>query len=578
VAPPEIQAAGSPRQRKPKKAAPRDHVAIARKFEEDVLSGAFPCGVLFRAAVERQRADLARTDIAYRFDADLGAKAVRFLELLPHVDGPKAGELFEAQPWQVWAVSVLHGWVSKVNGYPRFRRATLFMAKGNGKTFLAAGIALYPLCTGGTGDKVFSAATTREQAGLSFQTARHMLLKSPRLVERFGLEVGQHAIIQPASGAAYRCFSSEARSAEGVIPRLIVEDEIHAHPDRELHDNLRSSAAKRPDSQMVVISTAGFDMSPGAIGYEVYGYAKDILEGRLKDDSQFALLIEADEKDDPWDPATWRKANPNLGVSIDAVEVENEANEARQRPGKQPSFFTKRLGRWVKSAARWIPPASWDACADATLKREDFTGPAYIGVDLASTRDLTAKVLVFVSMREDGQREYSVFCDTYLPSESVTFETVSEDLRLWASEGWLTLTPGPALNLGIVQGEIAADLERMPGSEVCYDPWGAAALVQLLEPAGATCVEIRQGAKTQSEPMKALEAAILDKRLRHDGNPVLSWCIGNVLARADRNGNIAPDRENEGKKIDCAVALINAFVRAHIADVSGAGSVYAWSA
>jgi phage terminase large subunit-like protein len=118
----------------------------------------------------------------------------------------------------------------------------------------------------------------------------------------------------------------------------------------------------------------------------------------------------------------------------------------------------------------------------------------------------------------------------------------------------------------------------MPGSEVCYDPWGAAALVQLLEPAGATCVEIRQGAKTQSEPMKALEAAILDKRLRHDGNPVLAWCIGNVLARADRNGNIAPDRENEGKKIDCAVALINAFVRAHIADVSGAGSVYAWSA
>ena len=570
----QVSSTRSPRSSRGRKSA-RDYLAIAQQFQDQVLDGTFLCGRLLKAAVQRHVADLKRgPEFPFEFDAEAGARVARFVELLPHVEGPAnlVGTKIRLEPWQVWAIVVSFGWVARVSRNPRFRRITLFMPKGQGKTLLCAAIAVYVLATDKGASTILSAATARDQARQAFDAARNMLLRSPDLCERFGLVVEEHAIKRPASGAKYVPISAEARTAEGKLPRLVVEDEIHAHPKRDLHDNLRSMSAKRPDSQTLVISTAGFDMSPEAIGYEVYGYAKDILEGRVSDESQFALLLEADPEDDPWDPVTWRKANPNFGVSIDPVEVENEANEAKQRPNKQPSFLTKRLGRWVKAASYWIQPAAWEKCADTSLRREDFDGPAFLGVDLATVRDLTAKVLVFVRSRPDGEREYTVFCDSYLAEESVTLGEGNDALRTWASEGWQTLTPGVSTSLSLLLEDIRADLDRYPGSEVCYDPWSAAALVQPLNEAGVTCIQIRQGAQTMSEPMKALEAAILSGRVRHDGNPLLAWAIGNVMAKADINGNLRPTRENESRKIDPAMALINAFVRAHIAELHDAYS------
>lgn len=567
----------SRRRSRAKKAAPkkRDHAAIAAAFARDVLDGTFPAGRLLRAAVKRQVEDLKRTpsaDFPFRFDPEVGAKACRFLELLPHVEGPKTGTRVQLEGWQVWGVFTLNGWVHTVTGYPRFRRATMFMPKGQGKTFLGAGMALDPLARGKLGEKVYSAATTRDQAGLSFQTARMMLNLAPDVRDHFGLVVEQHQIVRPESGSHFKPISSEANSAEGKIPAFILEDEIHAHKTRELHDNLRSMAAKLPYSRQVVISTAGFDMSPQAIGWEVYCYARDILLGAVKDDSQFALLIEADRVHedgtavDPWKPETWRQANPNLGVSIDEVEVANEANEARQVPSKQASFFTKRLGWWVQAANAFIGDLSkWDALADPSLRLEDFAGEqAFIGGDLGSTLDLTAKVVVFARDHEDGKRHYYVFSRCFLAEDSATLRDGNDTLRVWADQGHLVLTPGPAMDVGIVLDALVGDLEAFPGSEVCLDPWGAIALVQGLNSAGYEnqVVQIRQGAKTQSPAMKELEAAVLTGRLHHTGDPVLRWCIGNLVGRTDRNGNVAPDRESDGKKIDAAVALINALVRA----------------
>lgn len=556
-------AARRKRAAKPKK---RDHVKMAAAFAASVLDGSFPAGELLVAAVKRQARDLERQSedgFPYIFDEEVGAKACRFLELLPHVEGPLKGRKVLLEPWQVWAVLVAYSWVNRVTGYPRFRRLTMFLSKGQGKTFLAAGLALHTIATGTFGEKVFSAATTRDQAGLSFQTARMQLNLAPEVRDHFGLVVEQHRIVRPESNSVFRPVSSEANSAEGILPAFILEDEIHAHKTRDLHDNLRSSAAKLPYSRQVVISTAGFDMSPQAIGYEVYCYARDILTGAVQDDSQFALLISADRQLDPWDPATWRQANPNMGVSIDPVEVANEANEAKQVPTKQPSFFTKRLGWWVQSASAWLDLGAWDKCVDPAMRRQDFDGQAgFIGLDLAQTRDLTARVAVFTEHRDDGLH-YFVFCQAYAAEQSPTFKGGNDSLRVWADMGFITRGPGAALDLNIVRDDLLEDGSRNPGSEVCYDAHFAAQLVADLEGA-VMMVKIRQGALTQSAPMKELEAAVLTGRLHHDGNPVLRWCVGNVVARADRNGNIAPDRESEGKKIDCAVALVNAMVRASL--------------
>ncbi len=558
----------APRPKPAARTGVRDHAKIAEAFAASVLDGSFPAGKLLVAAVKRQAADLKRQgpSFPYVFDVEIGAKACRFLELLPHVDGPKARENCVLEPWQVWAVVAAYSWVAKVTRYPRFRRLTLFVAKGQGKTFLAAGLALHCLATGTFSEKIYSAATTRDQAGLSFQTARMMLNFRPDVRDHFGLVVEQHQIVRPESGSHFKPISSEANSAEGKIPAFILEDEIHAHKTRDLHDNLRSMAAKVPYSRQVVISTAGFDMSPQAIGYEVFGYARDILLGTVTDDSQFALIIDADRELDPWTPETWRMANPNLGVSIDEIEVANEANEARQRPSKQPSFFTKRLNWWVQSASAWMDLDAWDKCLDKEMRIEDFgTDPAFIGIDLAQTRDLCAKVKVFTRHAEDGQRQYFVFSKGYLPGLSPTLRDGNDSLRVWARGGHLQLTPGTSMEpTRYILPEILEDLDRHPGSEVCLDPWGAVALVQELTANGYEnqVVQIRQGAKTQSAPMQELEAATLDGRVHHTGDPLLRWCVGNVIAVSDRNGNVAPNRESDGKKIDCAVALINALVRA----------------
>ena len=571
--------------------ARRDHVAIADAWAKSVLDGSTNVGKLVRLAVERQQKDLARIgspEFPYRFDAEVGAKVVRFLELLPHVEGPKAGELVVLEPWQVWAVIVLYSWVRTDTAYPRFRRGTFFMPKGNGKTFLAAGLALHTLATGGHGEKVLSAATAMKQARQSFDTARHMLLRAPALRDRLGLQVGQHAIIQPATGAAYRPLSSDAEGLEGIIPSFIIEDEIHAHPTRDVHDNLRSSGAKRPDSRLVVISTAGLDLE--GIGHEVYQYARDILQGRIQDNSQFALLVEADEGADPFCEATWRQANPNYGVSIDPVEVENEALEAKQRSSKRRSFFTKRLGWWVDGSREWMKMSAWNACGDKNLRLEDFVGvPGFGGLDLASKIDVAAKALLFVrdlpKVCPDGaencpdhqgvERHYYLFAESYL--NEVRIEDGSNaSYPGWAADGWIHSTPGNVTDFGIIKQDILDDCKQFDIKAVGSDPHNATQLTQELIAEGVEVVEVPQKVQHLSEPMKELEAAVLSGRFHHNANPVMEWMISNVMVREDANGNLFPNKKRSKGKIDGVSATLNALNRALATDIV-AGRPRVWS-
>jgi phage terminase large subunit-like protein len=546
---------------------------MASEYAESVLNGAAGAGTLVRLTVERQQRDLAAIGspgFPYVFDVQVGAKVVRFLELLPHVEGPKAGEPVQLEPWQVWTVLVLYGWLRSDTGYPRFRRGTLFMPKGNGKTFLAAGLALHTLATGGKGEKVFSAATAMKQARQSFDTARQMLLRSPDLRAHFGLSVEQHAITQVATGGAYRPLSSDADSLEGIIPSFILEDEIHAHPTRDVHDNLRSSAAKRPDSRQIIISTAGLDLE--GIGHEVYDYARDILTGRVKDPSQFALLVEADEGADPFCEATWRQANPNYGVSIDAVEIENEAREAQQRSSKRRSFFTKRLGWWVDGAREWMKITAWNACADPNLQPQQFKDdPCFVGLDLASKVDIAAKALLFVrdqpatSRDEQGnqrlERHYYLFVECYL-NEARVEDGSNASYPGWAADGWLHVTPGTVTDFGVIKQGILNDGSKYEVQAVGVDPFNATQLTQELIAEGIQVVEVPQKTMHLSEPMKELEAAVLSGRFHHNANPVMAWMISNVMVKEDANGNLFPNKKRSKGKIDGVSATLNALNRA----------------
>ena len=544
----------------------RNHSEIAARFEADVLIGAFLTGALFRAAVERQIRDHASPPEGYRWSDEEADKACEFAEYLAFPKGPKRGERFRLEPWQVWLVRVLFGWADSVTGAARFHLTTIFLPKGNGKTPLAAIIALNVMARGrAIGAKAYSAASTQKQAREVFDAAQEMLRLSPELRDEAGLVVGEHAIKGIGDNRAFEPISAEHKSAEGKVPDCVVIDEIHVHPDRKLYDNLCSAASKVDGSRVVVISTAGNDMSPQSVGWQVYSEAKEILLGNVDAPAHFALIVEADRDRDPWDPVTWRQANPNLGVSISARNFKTSADKAKAQPSGQPDFFTKRLGWWQQADNPFLDVRRWRALGDPKLSLEDID-PAdgwemFVGVDLARTRDLTTAVPVAARTRKDGKREYRVFTRwTYLPAESITLQQ-TPDLRLWATnEEWLTLVPGETMTFRPLTAEVIGLVEKFPAVTAGVDDWMAGEVENDLMAGGVTVVSVRQGAKTQSEPMKELESAILDGRLVHDGSPLTSWCAGNLLARADRNGNIAPDRKNEFKKIDPMVAIVNALV------------------
>lgn len=552
--------------------AKRDFTQIAHTWEEGVLSGKELVGELVRRAVQRQRADLDSPPAGYVFDAEAADKACALAEQLAFPKGKKRGQRFKLEPWQVWNLRCLFGWVDPVSGTPRFTRVTEFICKGNGKSPLAALIGLIVIARGkAIGAKVYSAATTQKQACNVFEPAQEMLRLSPDVQRAAGLVVCEHIIKGIGDNRTFEPISAEKRSADGSVGDVYIVDEVHQHPNRSLYDTLANNASKVEGSRLVVISTAGTDQSPTSIGWILYQEARDVLLGKADQPNHFAFIVEADRKlpdgspADPWSERTWKQANLNWGVSVSPAGFKALADSVRKDPGGQAHFFATRLGWWSKGASKWMDLNAWDAAA-REITEEDFQGKAvFLGLDYAPKLDLSAKVRVGVSLREDGQRSYVVGSLGYAPAESPTLRDNPEFLT-WAPE-WLTPIPGTVISAAQLRPEIVADVERFR-AEVCLDPFGAVELMSSLPAEGITPVEIPQNWKYHSPAMREVITALAQGRLVHDGSPLMRECLSNVVAQADRHGNTVPDRENESKKIDLAVALLNAMYRAMLADIT----------
>lgn len=554
----------------------RDYTAIAAQWEEDVLSGAIPSGSLVRRAIERQRAEVAEPPAGYAWKAEEADKACALAEELAWPKGPKRGQRIRLEPWEVWLVRAVFGWVDSVTLLPRFSKVSIWLPKGNGKSPLAAAIGIIVLARGkAIGAKVYSAAVAEKQAKNVFEPAQEMLRLSPEVREAAGLVVGEHAIKGIGDPRCFEKISAEKRSADGSVGDCYIIDEIHQHPTRHLYDVLAHNASKVDGSRLVIISTAGTDPDPQSIGWLLYGEAKAVLEGEAEAPAHFALIFEADRKradgsdTDPWDEATWREANPNYGVSISARNFRSIAEEARRDPTSQPHFLATRLGWWVRSAQKWMDPERWQAAA-IEITEEHFAGrKVFVGVDYAPKLDFTAIVQVSATLRDDGKRQYAVRSHGYLPEGSPTRHLAGfEALLEWEKAGWLTFTPGDVLDAAYLRTPIVAVTKKYRGAEVCLDPLGCIELMASLPKEGVTPIEIRQGWKSWTPAMSEIQVALSQGRIVHDGNPLMKVCMSNVVAVPKGNGAVTADRENDAKKIDLAVALINAMVRAMIADLA----------
>ena len=547
------------------------YAASAKQYAERVVSHEILTCEWVQKACKRQLDDLIRfkrKSSLYQFNPELLDRYGRpyrpadnlcaFIERLPHVKGPLASKMIVLEPWQVFILSTVFGWV-KSDGKRRFRRSYIEVPRGNAKSTLSSAVGLYMLAADREGGaEVYSLATTRDQARIVFGDAQTMARLSPGFRNRFAVNVGAHNMHVLQTGSKFEALSAEGSTLDGLNIHFGCIDELHAHKTRTVYDVVETGTGKRDNSLLWVITTAGSNRS--GICYEVRSFVTKLLNRVFEDDSQFGIIYGLDEGDDWTIKDSLIKANPNWGISVREEILTPLQAKAMQLPSAVNNFKTKHLNEWVSADKAWMDMRAWDAGTNPDLELDQFLGqPCWVGLDLASKTDIAALVMVF--QHPDTPDAYAVFGKYYLPEDTVQAAGNSQ-YEGWSHTGRLSVTPGNVIDFSWIEADLLDIASRFSVEAVAFDPFQAAQLSTRMLSEGLPMIEVRPTVLNFSEPMKTLEALVLQKKLVHDGDPVLAWMASNVVAHTDVKDNIYPRKERAENKIDGIVALIMALSRA----------------
>lgn len=578
----------------------RDYAAIATQYARDVADGRLLACKWVRLAAERHLRDLERDAQGgrYTWNPELTTaegrayrpadRACMFIELLPHIKGDWAAraERIRLEVWQIFVVASIFGWIDRKSGQHldvrttddgielpagwyfarrRFRIADLFVPRKNAKSTIAAGIGLYMLTADGEfGPEVYSGATSEDQAHEVFRPARLMAEKTPQLCERFGLVVRASNISIPDKNGKFEPIIG--KPGDGASPSCAIVDEYHEHPTEDLYDTMRTGMGARSQPLMLVITTAGDDISGPCYAHQEA--LQQVLEGVVEDESRFGIIYTIDEGVDWTTEAAIQMANPNFGVSVDPEFLMTQVRDAIRDPRKQATIKTKHFNLWVASASPWLNLHTWKSLIDPSLSIEQFRGEtADLGLDLANVTDIASRCAVF-RRTVAGEVHYFAFWRHYLPEAKID-EPENKHYQGWRREGWITATPGSMIDQGQIEEDIVADAQIVRIGDVAIDAWGAAGISASLESEGFTVVRIPMQVQHLSPPMKFIDGLVQSGRLHICADPVAVWGVANVECKPDRNDNWFPRRGNRNKKIDPALALIMAMARAMIRQDSG---------
>jgi phage terminase large subunit-like protein len=531
-----------------------DYVSIGHRYAEQVVSGEIPACRWVRLACQRQIDDLKR-DWQWTFDRARANRICQFIELLPHIKGKWKSKTIKLEPHQCFRLTTIFGWVD-AEGNRRFRKALVVLPRKNGKTTEAAGVGLYCLALDGEpGAEVYAGAVTRDQVtGPSgvWNVSKKLVERCPGFREKFGVEALAHSIVVESNSASFKPASRDAGAQEGFNTHCAIIDELHAHSTREVFDVIDESTGARSQPLIYIISTEGDN--PNGVFAEQVNYGEMVLEGKHEDDSYFCIVYTIDAEDDWVTPAAWRKANPNLGVSVFEKDLEVRCRQAQKNAASQASFLAKRLNVRVGAGEAYFSRIAWDRlCGDPTLNIADLYGcRTFITLDLASKVDIAAKMR---TIEKDGY--LYLFGDYYLPEAQLEKGNPNYDFyRGWAATGQLTLTPGNIIDYDYIERDLMEDMGDFDVLQVGIDPHNATQFNTHMQKQGVPIVEVSQSMLSLSEAMKELAARILAARVRHDGNPILGWMIGNVVAKEDEKENVRPRKSRNANKIDGALAAI----------------------
>lgn len=547
------------------------YVESAQSYARQVVTGEILACKWTRLACQRQIDDLARplsADWNYVFDVDRAERPCEFIELLPHIKGKWAreGKCIELEGWQCFIITTVFGWVrlavkdtedEEDRWLRRYREVYVEVPRKNAKSTLSSGLALYMLTADGEhGAEVYSAATTRDQARIVFDDAKKMAERTPDLRTWCRLAILQHALTVAATASSFKPLAAEGSTLDGLNVHFAVIDELHAHKTRAVYDVIDTGRGAREQSLLWNITTAGFDRA--GICYERRTHVTKVLDHVLDDVGLFGIVYTIDDGDDPHDPANWGKANPNWLKSVLRDDMEAASRKGQAMPSAMANFLTKRMNVWVNADSAWMEMPAWERCANPNLTVEQVKHlPCIIGLDLASKVDVAAKIGVW---HDEAAGRYYLKSTFYLPERAVE-NSGNSQYDGWRRAGHLKVTDGEVVDFDAIEDDIAADMALLQMREVAFDPWQATQLASHMLAQGVPMVELRQTVQHMSEPMKQLEALVLQGKLEHDGNPMMTWMISNVVCHRDAKDNIYPRKERNENKIDGPVAAMMALGR-----------------
>ncbi len=548
------------------------YVQAALGYARAVVAGKISACKWVRLACQRQLDDLEREqsdDWPWVFDADLASRPCEFIELLPHIKGKWAreGRLIELEPWQCFVLTTVFGWRHRETGLRRFREVYLEVPRKNAKSTLSSGLALFMLAADGEqGAEVYSAATTRDQARIVFDDAKAMAERTPGLRTELGVAITKHAITVAATSSKFAPLAAEGSTLDGLNVHFAAIDELHAHKTRAVYDVIDTARGAREQSLLWTITTAGTDRS--GICYERRTNVTKVLDKVIEDDTMFGIIYTLDDGDDPHDPRSWAKANPNWGKSVLADDMAAASRKAEAMPSALNNFLTKRLNVWVNGESAWMDMRAWDRCAKPALREnlaEHYGATAWIGLDLAQKKDFAAMSLVF-----EVEGRWHVYTRLYL-NELAVHESGNAHLTGWARQGYVEVTDGDITDFDVVAEDLRSMCRHFDVQEIAFDPALSMYFAAKLIEEGLPLVEITQRAAFFTPPLVQVENLVMEKKLVHDGNPVMTWMVSNLVVKVSKFNELhAPTKERPENKIDGPMAMLMALGRALAVDPQGA--------
>lgn len=524
----------------------------------------------------------------YYFDKKAADHAANWIEkYITHAQGDMKGKPLILEDFQKTDIIFpLFGTKHKITKFRRYKTVFLFIPKKNGKSSLAAAISLYLLMgLKAVGVNIICAAADRNQAGIIFNDlASVMVHQNKQLNAR--AEVFRNSIVY--SGRAFKVISSEAKTKHGFIPHSIIIDEVHAHPNKELIDTLRTGVVGRDEPIVFYLTTAGYDTT--SVAYELYDYAKKVKSGEIIDESFLPILYEADKDLDIFEENTWRKANPGFGTMVKRHYFIEETNKIKNQPSYESTFRRLHLNQWVGAEETWVSDSDWMLCSGSVLSAEMLKTElenrrgqtCFLGLDLASTSDITALVAFFSYRKENehGDREehFDIFPFFWVPIETAERRSrgIDVDYLEWGRQGYIELTDGGSVDYNLIKKKIIWLHDNFDIDVLGYDKWNSSQMIidLQLEAPSLTLDPVQMYLSVISAPTKELEHLIMSNRIKHFGHPILRWMMQNVMIKTDTNGNIRPDKGKSKNKIDGIVACIIALAAHMSTDYGDPNLVY----